>query len=101
MCVLATASSSRTQSSLSLALKFISHPDHGYDGRRDVDSERGEQYGPRFGTGDIIGCGLLLDRREIFFTKNGTHLGIAFRRAAWSTGRASACTAAGRRCPST
>lgn len=51
---------------------------HGYDGRRYVDSERGEQYGPRFGTGDIIGCGLLTDRRELFFTKNGSHLGVAF-----------------------
>lgn len=51
---------------------------HGYDGRRYVDSERGEQYGPRFGTGDIIGCGLLCERREIFFTKNGAHLGVAF-----------------------
>jgi len=51
---------------------------HGYDGRRYVDSERGEQYAPRFGTGDVIGCGLLAERREIFFTKNGAHLGIAF-----------------------
>ena len=43
-----------------------------------MDSERGEQYGPRFGTGDIIGCGLLTERRELFFTKNGAHLGVAF-----------------------
>jgi hypothetical protein len=51
---------------------------YGYDGRRYVDSERGENYGPRFGAGDVIGCGLLTERREIFFTKNGTHLGVAF-----------------------
>ena len=51
---------------------------HGYDGRRYNDSERGEQYGPRFGAGDVIGCGLLTERREIFFTKNGENLGVAF-----------------------
>ena len=51
---------------------------HGYDGRRYADSEQGEQYGPRFGMGDVVGCGFLAERREIFFTKNGAHLGIAF-----------------------
>ena len=50
---------------------------HG-DGRRYAETERGENYGPRFATGDIIGCGLLSERREVFFTKNGTHLGVAF-----------------------
>ena len=87
---------------------------HGHDGRRYSDSERGEPYGPRFGSGDVrpapphptqphptpdtphacvgkhdaphplpsrlqvIGCGLLSERRELFFTKNGKHLGVAF-----------------------
>ena len=51
---------------------------HGCDGRLYVDFERGEEYGPRFATGDIIGCGVLTERREIFFTKNGAHLGVAF-----------------------
>lgn len=51
---------------------------HGYDGRRYLDSERGEAFGPRFGAGDVIGCGLLTERRELFFTKNGAHLGVAF-----------------------
>ena len=35
-------------------------------------------YGPSFGSGDTIGCGLLSDRREIFFTKNGNLIGVAF-----------------------
>ena len=50
----------------------------GEDGRKYNDCERGESYGPPFGVGDVIGCGLLCDRREIFFTKNGEHLGVAF-----------------------
>ena len=51
---------------------------HGYDGRRYADSERGEPYGPRVSTGDVVGCGLLAERREVFFTRNGQHLGVAF-----------------------
>eukprot|EP01133_Synstelium_polycarpum_P016658 gene16658-19795_t len=38
----------------------------------------GEPYGPGFKKGDIIGCGLFFETREIFFTKNGTFLGVAF-----------------------
>jgi len=51
---------------------------HGEDGRKFSDSERGESYGPGFTTGDVVGCGLLCGSREVFFTKNGTHLGVAF-----------------------
>ena len=38
----------------------------------------GDPYGPTFSVGDVIGVGLLCDKREIFFCKNGEHLGIAF-----------------------
>ncbi|KAI7842482.1 hypothetical protein COHA_003836 [Chlorella ohadii] len=40
---------------------------------------RGEEYGPSFGPGDVIGAGIHLTKHEIFFTKNGEHLGVAFR----------------------
>eukprot|EP00519_Triparma_laevis_P013837 CAMPEP_0182496762 /NCGR_PEP_ID=MMETSP1321-20130603/5356_1 /TAXON_ID=91990 /ORGANISM="Bolidomonas sp., Strain RCC1657" /LENGTH=120 /DNA_ID=CAMNT_0024700449 /DNA_START=81 /DNA_END=443 /DNA_ORIENTATION=+ len=37
------------------------------------------RYGPSFGTGDTIGCGLTFHpHRSIFFTLNGEYLGVAF-----------------------
>jgi hypothetical protein len=39
---------------------------------------KGVDYGPTFTTGDIIGCGLNFITRELFFTKNGKQLGLAF-----------------------
>lgn len=50
---------------------------HGEDGRRYHDSERGENYGPSFVSGDVIGCGFLVSKAEIFFTRNGKQLGTA------------------------
>ena len=37
------------------------------------------QYGPIYGTGDIVGCGFEYNTRSIFFTENGEHLGIRAR----------------------
>lgn len=42
-------------------------PDHGF------------QWGPRFTTGDIVGAGINFRTNEVFFTKNGKFLGIAYR----------------------
>lgn len=33
----------------------------------------------KFGTGDIIGCGINFFKREIFFTNNGKYDGPAFK----------------------
>eukprot|EP00983_Pelagomonas_calceolata_P131774 1161809-Pelagomonas_calceolata.AAC.4 len=41
---------------------------HGDDGQKYSSSGKGEEYGPMFGTGDVIGAGIHLSRKEIFFT---------------------------------
>jgi len=41
---------------------------------------RGEAFGETFTTGDVVGCGIQFAKQEIFFTKNGKYLGVAFRK---------------------
>ena len=35
-------------------------------------------FGPRFGDGDVVGCGISIRSRRIFFTKNGEFIGAPF-----------------------
>ncbi|CAG8515127.1 9133_t:CDS:10 [Acaulospora morrowiae] len=52
---------------------------HGDDGHSFCCSGTGKPYGPVFTTGDYIGCCLNFRDGTAFYTKNGKHLGIAFR----------------------
>ncbi|KAK9826873.1 hypothetical protein WJX81_006034 [Elliptochloris bilobata] len=52
---------------------------HGDDGKRFNGNAQGDDFGPTFSTGDVVGAGVHLERQEIFFTLNGKHLGVAFR----------------------
>lgn len=52
---------------------------HGDDGHSFSSSGNGQPYGPTFTTNDIIGCGVNLVDNTCFYTKNGHHLGTAFK----------------------
>lgn len=41
---------------------------HGDDGKKYHANGHGDDYGPTFSTGDVVGAGVHLDRQEIFFT---------------------------------
>lgn len=51
---------------------------HGENGHKFSASQTGMEFGPRFGTGDVIGAGIHLEKQQIFFTKNGKFMKVAF-----------------------
>ncbi len=48
---------------------------HGDDGKAFGCERPGKSYGPKFTTGDVIGCGVNFKAGSAFFTKNGVFQG--------------------------
>lgn len=51
---------------------------HGDDGCSFAAEKSGTPYGPVFGTGDVIGCGIDFTINRAFYTKNGSFIGHVF-----------------------
>ncbi|KAG2129772.1 hypothetical protein DEU56DRAFT_816636 [Suillus clintonianus] len=51
---------------------------HGDDGSSFAAEKTGTPYGPQFGAGDVIGCGIDFSQNRAFYTKNGALLGSVF-----------------------
>ena len=49
---------------------------HGDDGQCFSNTTSGKPYGPKFGTLDVIGCGINFRTGTAFFTKNGHYIGM-------------------------
>jgi len=52
---------------------------HGDDGKKFNEQGTGNEFGPRYGRGDIVGCGVDMPANSAFFTKNGEYLGMSHR----------------------
>ena len=50
---------------------------HGDDGKLFYQNKKGNIYGPTYGKGDVVGCGVYLGNNTVFFTKNGHSFGVA------------------------
>ncbi|ORE22321.1 SPRY-domain-containing protein [Rhizopus microsporus] len=53
---------------------------YGQNGHKSSGPGTDKSYGPRFTTGDVIGCGVDFRDMSAFYTKNGVHLGVAFKK---------------------
>jgi len=56
---------------------------HGDDGLTFNCSASGKNYGPKYTTGDVIGCGVNFRTGQAFFTKNGVNLGKFYPSGYW------------------
>ena len=53
------------------------HGDNGFVYYNYKISKNPMEYGPTFGVGDVVGCGIDFDSNTVFFTRNGISFGIA------------------------
>jgi hypothetical protein len=58
----------------------VTKKSYGYkaDGKIYHNKNSGDEYGPKYEKGDVVGCGLVMSRKQFFFTFNGRYLGNAF-----------------------
>ena len=58
----------------------VTKKSYGYkaDGKIFTNKNNGDEFGPKFERHDIVGCGIIMSRKQIFFTFNGRFLGNAF-----------------------
>ncbi|KAH8879182.1 hypothetical protein GQ53DRAFT_46935 [Thozetella sp. PMI_491] len=54
---------------------------HGDNGHVYDSAGSGKSHGPRYTSGDIIGCGVNFKTKTAFFTKNGSIVGCTFKNA--------------------
>ncbi|KAL7285967.1 hypothetical protein ACG7TL_001082 [Trametes sanguinea] len=58
---------------------------HADDGWAFPGHKEGSAYGPTFDTGDVIGCGIDFSQNRVFYTKNGSFLGLVFENVGKNT----------------
>ncbi|KAI9070176.1 SPRY-domain-containing protein [Trametes sanguinea] len=58
---------------------------HADDGWAFPGHKEGSAYGPTFDTGDVIGCGIDFSQNRVFYTKNGSFLGMVFENVGKNT----------------
>ncbi|OJT07939.1 Ran-binding protein 10 [Trametes pubescens] len=58
---------------------------HADDGWAFPGHKDGSPYGPTFDTGDVIGCGVDFSQNRVFYTKNGSFLGMVFENVGKAT----------------
>jgi hypothetical protein len=53
---------------------------YGYksDGKIFNGNGTGEEFGPKFEKNDVIGCGIIIPKKQMFLTLNGRYLGFPF-----------------------